>query len=93
MVKTCESNNKRIYVPLCPNYVGPYHWFEYNNLLYLAIKWTNHSGNGDKWSLDAVCFDSEHYTMQASFSNTEGMKAFLVPDSTVSINYEVAKEA
>lgn len=76
-------------VPLLPEHVKPYTWFDYRGLLYLAIKWEVDPNNKvNKLKLLAVCFDPEHYTMEAEFYPCE-IKVLPVPDSKVSIFYKI----
>lgn len=80
-------------VPLLPEHVKPYTWFEYRGLLYLAIKWESKpSGDYDKFKLLAVCFDPDHYTMEAEFYSTLDVKVVIVADSKVSIFYNIPPE-
>lgn len=76
-------------VSISPEYLRPYTWFEYKGMLYLAIKWELDVNNKvNKLKLLAVCFDSEHYTMEAEFYPCE-IKVVIVPDSKVSIFYKI----
>jgi hypothetical protein len=76
-------------VSLAPEYLRPYTWFEYKGMLYLAIKWeTDLNNKVNKLKLLAVCFDPEHYTMEAEFYPCE-IKVVIVPDSKVSIFYKI----
>jgi len=77
-------------VSLTTNAVPPFTWFEYRGLLYLAIKWDiklQHE-NYDNFKLLAVCFDPDHYTMEAEFYSSNDIKVVIVPDSKVSIFYK-----
>ena len=76
-------------ISLTPEYLRPYTWFEYKGMLYLAIKWELDVNNTvNKLKLLAVCFDPEHYTMEAEFYPCE-IKVVIVPDSKVSIFYKI----
>ena len=80
-------------VPLLPEHVKPYTWFEYRALLYLAIKWELDPNNKvNKLKLLAVCFDPDQYTMQAEFYSTLDVKVVIVADSKVSIFYNIPPE-
>lgn len=77
-------------VSLTSNAVPPYTWFEFKGMLYLAIKWEiKPSGDYDKFKLLAVCFDPDHYTMEAEFYSSNDIKVVVVPDSKVSIFYKI----
>lgn len=79
-------------ISLTPEYLRPYTWFEFKGMLYLAIKWEVNpqadSKSYNKIKLLAVCFDPEHYTMEAEFYPSE-TKVLPVPDSKVSIFYKI----
>ena len=76
-------------VSITPEYIRPYTWFEFKGMLYLAIKWETDLNNKiNKTKLLAVCFDPEHYTMEAEFYPSEA-KALIVLDSKVSIFYKI----
>lgn len=76
-------------VSITPEYLRPYTWFEYKGTLYLAIKWELDPNNKvNKLKLLAVCFDPEHYTMEAEFYPC-GIKVVIVPDAKVSIFYKI----
>ena len=80
-------------ISLTPEYLRPYTWFEYKGMLYLAIKWELDPNNKvNKLKLLAVCFDSEHYTMEAEFYSSLDVKVVIVADSKVSIFYNIPPE-
>ena len=76
-------------VSITPEHLRPYTWFEFKGMLYLAIKWEfNCDSKINKTKLLAVCFDPEHYTMEAEFYPSQ-TKVLPVPDSKVSIFYKI----
>ena len=79
-------------ISLAPEYLRPYTWFEFKGMLYLAIKWEVDPKadikSYNRTKLLAVCFDPEHYTMEAEFYPSE-TKVLPVPDSKVSIFYKI----
>lgn len=79
-------------ISISPEYLRPYTWFEFKGMLYLAIKWqVNPEADSESYNrikLLAVCFDPEHYTMEAEFYPSQ-TKVLPVPDSKVSIFYKI----
>jgi hypothetical protein len=84
MVQVNNSSKKNL-ISLHPSVLSPCSWFEYEGILYFAIKWRQNSDS--KWILDAVCFDPDHQTMHTEVYAHEDIKVIPIPDEKISICY------